>query len=60
MSNEIVHEVDLFATFAGIAGAAVPGDRPIDGVDQTRFLLGASETSAREGFPISCADRLTR
>ena len=59
VSNEIVHGVDLFPTFASIAGAAIPGDRPIDGVDQSRFLLGASETSAREGFPIWCADRLT-
>src|SRR5262249_44398803 len=40
VSNEIVHEADTFTTFAKIAGAAVPEDRPIDGVDQTDFLLG--------------------
>jgi arylsulfatase A-like enzyme len=58
MSNEIVHEVDTFTTFARIAGAQVPQDRPIDGVDQTDFLLGKSERSAREGFPVFVADRL--
>src|SRR4051794_1912261 len=35
VSNEIVHEVDTFTTFAAIAGAKVPTDRAIDGVDQT-------------------------
>ena len=49
-TNEIVHVVDLFPTLARIAGAAVPSDRPIDGVDQLDFLRGESEKSAREGF----------
>ena len=58
VSNEIVHEVDTFTTFAKIAGAEVPQDRPIDGVDQTDFLLGKSESSNRESIPIFVADRL--
>jgi arylsulfatase len=58
VSNEIVHEVDTFATFAKLAGAPIPKDRPIDGVDQSEFLLGKSETSSREGFPVFVADRL--
>ena len=58
VSNEIVHEVDTYTTFAKIAGAEVPQDRPIDGVDQTDFLLGKSEKSNREGFPVYVADRL--
>jgi arylsulfatase len=58
VSNEIVHEVDTFATFAKIAGAHVPQDRPIDGVDQTDFLLGKTDKSNREGFPVFVADRL--
>ena len=58
VSNEIVHEVDTFTTFAKIAGAPVPQDRAIDGVDQTEFLFGKSENSAREGFPVFVADRL--
>jgi arylsulfatase A-like enzyme len=58
VSNEIVHEVDTFTTFAKIAGAAVPQDRPIDGVDQTDFFFGKSDKSNREGFPVFVADRL--
>jgi arylsulfatase len=59
VSNEIVHGVDMFATLAKIASAKVPTDRPMDSVDQSDFLLGKSEKSARESFPIWCADRLT-
>lgn len=40
VSNDIVHEMDLFPTFARMAGGTVPGDRVIDGVDQTDFLTG--------------------
>ena len=58
VSNEIVHEVDTFTTLAKLAGAKVPQDRPIDGVDQSDFLLGKTEASAREGFPVFVADRL--
>jgi arylsulfatase len=58
VSNEIVHEVDTFATFAAVAGVQVPSDRPIDGVDQIDFLTGKSETSNRAGFPVYVADRL--
>lgn len=58
VSNEIVHGVDMFATFAKLCGAKVPKDRPIDSVDQSEFLLGKTERSAREGFPIFCAERL--
>jgi arylsulfatase len=43
---------------AAIAGAAIPTDRAIDGVDQSNLLLGKSETSNREGFPVYVADRL--
>jgi arylsulfatase A-like enzyme len=58
VSNEIVHGADLFPTLAKIAGAKVPSDRAIDGVDQSDFFLGRSEKSNREGFPIWVADRL--
>ena len=58
VSNEIIHGVDMFATFAKLCGAKVPRDRPIDSVDQSEFLLGKTESSAREGFPIFCAERL--
>jgi arylsulfatase len=50
VSNEIVHVTDLFATLARVAGAGVPTDRPIDGVDQLEFFLGKRKNSPREGF----------
>ena len=41
VSNEIVHEIDLFPTLAAAAGAdIVPKDRAIDGVNQLPFLEG--------------------
>ena len=43
VSNEIVAIVDFFPTLARIAGAEVPDDRAIDGLDQTDFLLGKSD-----------------
>src|SRR5919106_419007 len=50
VSNEIVHVTDLYTTLARIAGAAIPADRPVDGVDQLDFLSGNQERSSREGF----------
>ncbi len=50
VTNEIVHEMDLYPTFANIVGGTIPGDRVIDGVDQTDFFLGKQEKSNREGF----------
>jgi arylsulfatase len=50
VSNEILHVVDLFPTFARLVGAEMPGDRPIDGIDQLDFLLGNQAKSNREGF----------
>jgi arylsulfatase A-like enzyme len=49
VSNEVVHVTDLFTTLAAAAGAQVPQDRPIDGLDQLPFLQGERK-SAREGF----------
>ncbi|MGI9629323.1 MAG: arylsulfatase [Longimicrobiales bacterium] len=48
VSNEIVHEMDLFPTLAGIVGGRVPDDRVIDGVDQLDFFAGEQEASNRE------------
>ena len=47
-SNEIVHEMDLFPTLAGIVGGKIPDDRIIDGVDQIDFFTGKQEKSNRE------------
>ena len=49
VSNEIVHQVDLFPTLAAAVGAdIVPKDRAIDGVDQLPFLEGKQTTSNRD------------
>jgi arylsulfatase len=52
VSNEIVHAMDMFATFARVAKAEVPKDRIIDSVDQLDFLTGRSEKSNRDGFMV--------
>ncbi len=50
VSNEIVHEMDLYATFANAAGGKVPDDRVIDSDDQTGFLFGKQEKSNRDAL----------
>jgi arylsulfatase len=50
VSNEIVHVTDLYTTLGHVAGAQVPTDRPVDGVDQLDFFLGTRKKSGREGF----------
>ena len=52
VSNEILHAVDLFVTLASWVGGEVPEDRTIDGVDQSDFLAGKSEKSARDSVVI--------
>jgi arylsulfatase len=51
-SNEIVHAVDLFVTLAKWVGGTVPRDRTLDSADQTGFLMGKSDKSARESVMI--------
>ena len=48
--GDIIHETDLFTTFARIAGAMehIPTDRIIDGVDQTSLLLNGDGYSRRD------------
>ena len=48
ISNELVHEVDWFTTLLLAAGANVPADRQIDGMDIRDFLLGPAEQSGRD------------
>lgn len=49
VSNELVHEIDLFPTIAAAVGAAdiVPKDRAIDGVNQLSFFENKQPTSNR-------------
>lgn len=41
VAGDIIHQTDLFTTFARLAGATdnIPTDRIIDGIDQTALLL---------------------
>ncbi|MGE0362511.1 MAG: arylsulfatase [Vicinamibacterales bacterium] len=49
VTDELVHQVDLFPTLAAAAGAdVVPKDRAFDGLDQLPLLTGARQTSARD------------
>jgi hypothetical protein len=51
--GDIIHETDLFTTFAHLAGATqfLPTDRIIDGVDQTALFLKGDTFSRRDyGF----------
>lgn len=48
VSNEMAHITDLFTTLAKFCGSSIPSDRAVDGVDQSDFLLGKNERSARE------------
>lgn len=50
VSNEVVHEVDLFATIATAVGTPgiIPADRHMDGVNQLNFLQGNQYYSNRE------------
>ncbi len=48
VSNEIVHQTDLFPTLVAAAGGTMPTDRAIDGVNQLPFLEGKQKHSNRE------------
>jgi arylsulfatase A-like enzyme len=55
-SDEIVHLVDIFPTFAAFVGGQAPADRVIDGVDDSKFFRGQEEHSGRDFFPIFGGD----
>ena len=48
--GDIIHETDLYTTFARLAGATqyIPTDRVIDGLDQTSLLLNGDGHSRRD------------
>jgi len=58
VSNEIVHEMDVFTTLATFAGARVPDDRIIDGLDQSKFFLRKQDKSNRESVIIYVGDEI--
>ena len=58
--GDILHETDLFTTFARLGGALehVPTDRVIDGIDQTSLLLNGDTHSRRDHVFIYAGPRL--
>jgi arylsulfatase len=48
--GDMIHEVDLFTTFARLAGATqyIPTDRIIDGIDQTALLMKGDTSGRRD------------
>ncbi|WP_435213758.1 arylsulfatase [Luminiphilus sp. nBUS_16] len=58
VSNEMVHQMDVFSTVASFTGVQVPTDRVIDGVDQSDFFTGTSEQSARDSLVIYIGNTL--
>ena len=49
-AGDMIHEVDLYTTFARLAGATqhIPTDRIIDGIDQTALLLKGDTNGRRD------------
>jgi len=57
-SNEMVSIHDFYTTLGSIIGAEIPGDRAIDGVDQTDFFLGNQDNSNRESLITFLGDEI--
>ena len=47
-TEDMIHVMDLFTTLGMLGGGDIPDDRPIDGMDQTAWLLGKQDHSERE------------
>lgn len=47
-TTDMIHVMDMFTTLGEIGGGSIPNDRPIDGIDQTDWLLGKKINSARD------------
>ena len=57
-SDVIFATIDFLPTIVRLAGADVPADRTIDGVDQTDLLLGKSESGNRDDYFYFCRGEL--
>ena len=60
VSDEIFASLDWMPTLAALIGEEthIPKDRPIDGIDQSNFLLGDQEKSNREHVLVYIGDEL--
>ena len=58
--GDMIHQTDLFTTFARIAGATehIPTDRIIDGIDQTALLMKGDTNGRRDYAFIYAGPRL--
>ncbi len=50
VSDQMITTLDVLPTFAGLAGARLPRDLVIDGLDLSEFILGQRDESEREDF----------
>lgn len=57
-SQEIVSALDLYPTLAKFAGAEIPQDRIIDGMDISDLILGKTDKSPRDTFYYYMTDKL--
>ena len=70
VSDEIFHVMDLYTTLGRIGGGDIPTDRPVDGLDQTAYLLGeqmsplchtsVSRWTLTAGVDVKSADKIER
>ena len=58
VTNEMISIHDFLPTLANIIDADIPSDRPMDGVDQSAFLLSQQSNSNREHLLTFIGDRL--
>ena len=58
VTNEMISIHDFLPTLANIIGADTPSNRPMDGIDQSAFLLGQQPNSNREHLLTFIGDRL--
>lgn len=50
VSDGVFATIDFLPTFASLCGFKVPDDRRIDGIDQTKLLLGETETGRKHFY----------
>lgn len=50
INNGMMSTLDIFPTFAKLAGAKIPDDRILDGFNQSNLITGKTNKSAREVF----------
>lgn len=58
VSNDMVHQTDVFPTLVNLADGKVPKDRILDGVDQSDFFMARQAKSNRESMVIYLGNEL--